>query len=380
MNDIVKNTELFISIMGMSRTSSVQKWDHEAFQRAFRWAHYFEQVYKKTRSKPNIMEKISKQLDMLCSEVDVKCGLQPIRYEDLPHVSQILRKNLLENPHLNSEFYLELISQLKDPLQQEVTYKKQLQTLSKLKATLQILQLIQKRFESKQEKKDEELKEEDDEDEDECVASDCLHHHGNKKSQITANASLLRKCLLNVIGSDYSAFQRKKYQLHSKLDSMLKHECGLDVLLSALLIEDSDQFENVTKYILEFVEDILVPKWKVNWKDFLQFPLSNLYGLCSEKHPAFCGAYLDTLILCGDRIQELLVKNNYVLLLGKRDKDANEQLCKYFFFLMQSHLSKFAQNDPSLEVKLCSLIQNKIRNTEEIPIDSNVWKRLSVEL
>ena len=146
------------------------------------------------------MEKISKQLDMLCSEVDVKCGLQPIKYEDLPHVSQILRKNLLENPHLNSEFYLELISQLKDPLQQEVTYKKQLQTLSKLKATLQILQLIQKRFESKQEKKDEELQGVEEEEE-ECVASDCLHHHGTKKSQITANASLLRKCLLNVIGS-----------------------------------------------------------------------------------------------------------------------------------------------------------------------------------
>ena len=53
---------------------------------------------------------------------------------------------------------------------------------------------------------------------------------------------------------DYEAFQRKKYQLHSKLDSMLKHECGLDVLLSALLIEESEKFENVTKYILEFVE------------------------------------------------------------------------------------------------------------------------------
>ena len=44
MNDIVKNTELFVNILGMSRTSEVQKWDHEAFQRAFRWAHYFEQV------------------------------------------------------------------------------------------------------------------------------------------------------------------------------------------------------------------------------------------------------------------------------------------------------------------------------------------------
>lgn len=44
MNDIVKNTELFVNILGMSRTSAVQKWDREAFQRAFRWAHYFEQV------------------------------------------------------------------------------------------------------------------------------------------------------------------------------------------------------------------------------------------------------------------------------------------------------------------------------------------------
>lgn len=44
MNDIVKNTELFVNILSMSRTSAVQKWDHEAFQRAFRWAHYFEQV------------------------------------------------------------------------------------------------------------------------------------------------------------------------------------------------------------------------------------------------------------------------------------------------------------------------------------------------
>ena len=44
MNDISKNTELFVNILGMSRTSGVQKWDHEAFQRAFRWANFFEQV------------------------------------------------------------------------------------------------------------------------------------------------------------------------------------------------------------------------------------------------------------------------------------------------------------------------------------------------
>ena len=44
MNEISKNTELFVNILGMSRTSAVQKWDHETFQRAFRWANFFEQV------------------------------------------------------------------------------------------------------------------------------------------------------------------------------------------------------------------------------------------------------------------------------------------------------------------------------------------------
>ena len=143
----------------------------------------------------------------MSSEVDVKCGLEPIRYDDLPRVSQILRKNLLENTYLNSEFYLQLISQLKDPLQQEVSYKKQLQTLSKLKATLQILQLIQKRFETKGDANSFDNNTDDtadnnvkDDNEEECTSADCAHH-ASKKSQITANASLLRKCLLNVIGS-----------------------------------------------------------------------------------------------------------------------------------------------------------------------------------
>lgn len=380
-NDIVKNTELFINIMGMSRTSSVQKWDHEAFQRAFRWAHYFEQIHRKTKDKPTVAEKISKHLTSSCSEVDTKLGLQPITYDDLPRVSQILRKNLLENPNLNNEFFLQLIGQLKDPPQQEIAYKKQLQALSKLKATLQILQLIQKRFEPKEEaaetRKKTELAEEF------CTAKECTHHV-SKKSQIKANASLLRKCLLNVIGLDYSAFQRKKQQLHTKLDSMLKHDCGLDVLLSALLCEDEEKFDNVTQYILEFIEDILVPKWKVDWKDFLQYPLSNMFGLCSEKYGRFCEAYLDTLGLCGDRLQDLLERHDYMLLMEKKDMDGSEQLCNYFYFLLLSHLQKFARVSPTLELKLEAMIRDKCEDMEaqsnNTTVDSNVWLKVSREL
>ena len=71
-----------------------------------------------------------------------------------------------------------------------------------------------------------------------------------------------------------------------------------------------------TIFLFTFI-DVLVPKWKVNWKDFLPFTLTNLFGLCSEKHPAVCQAYLDTLTLCGDRLQELLEKYDYMLLMDK---------------------------------------------------------------
>ena len=127
----------------------------------------------------------------------MKLGLEPITYDDLPRASQILRRNLLDNPHLNNEFYIKLIGQLKDPLNQEVTYKKQLQTLSKLKATLQILQLIQKRFDPKEDSNNDTKasKPKVQSDENDCSG------HDSKKTQIKANASLLRRCLLNVIGT-----------------------------------------------------------------------------------------------------------------------------------------------------------------------------------
>ena len=44
MNDILKNVEPFLNILGMSHSSVVQQWDQEAFNRAFKWAHFFEQV------------------------------------------------------------------------------------------------------------------------------------------------------------------------------------------------------------------------------------------------------------------------------------------------------------------------------------------------
>ena len=44
MEQILKNSALFINVLGMSRTSSVQLWDADELKKAFKWAGYFEQV------------------------------------------------------------------------------------------------------------------------------------------------------------------------------------------------------------------------------------------------------------------------------------------------------------------------------------------------
>lgn len=149
-------------------------------------------------------------------------------FSDLPNSTSILRKNLLENSYITNDFYLQLVEQFNAQAGGEETLKSQLHSLSKLKATLQILQLIQKRFEllssddseneksenaevappkeaikeketeKKSEEKEKDKAEEKEKKEKEEAAAK-MHQSSAVKSQITANAVLLRKCLLNVI-------------------------------------------------------------------------------------------------------------------------------------------------------------------------------------
>ena len=44
MNQVLKNTHIFVDVLGMARCDSVQEWDEAAFRKAYKWAHYFEEV------------------------------------------------------------------------------------------------------------------------------------------------------------------------------------------------------------------------------------------------------------------------------------------------------------------------------------------------
>ena len=74
---------------------------------------------------------------------------------------------------------------------------------------------------------------------------------------------------------------------------------------------------NYSEIIWLLVSDILIPKWKDNWKLFLQLPLSKLFGQSSALYKDFLDIYIDLLKHCGDHLQEELEKNDYVLIMEK---------------------------------------------------------------
>lgn len=378
MNEISKNTELFVNILGMSRTSAVQKWDHEAFQRAFRWANFFEQVYRKTKSKPNIIERISRKLEEACSQVDTKLGLTPLSYDDLQRSSFILRRNLLENPYLSTDFYLELVGQFNSQTNEEDNFKNQLHSLSKLKATLQILQLVQKRFETLSHKEEDSGISENGSN---TLINEKAKVISKSKCQIKANAILLRKCLLNIFTQD-DIKASEKIQLHVKLASMVKHVKGVDVLLYALLIDDGNKHtERVSQFIITFMKDVLIPAWKENWKYFLQLPLTHIFSRCSNRFPRFFDVYLSILHYCIVNIQDAIEKQGFQLHMDTKSSQTDEQMHKYYYILIQSHLELLMQQCTELELKVEAFIRNYTEDLpSNIPKEKNVWKKLSHDL
>ena len=55
MNEVLKNTHVFVDILSMARCDAVQQWDEAAFEKSYKWASYFEEAsnvikYYKTRT------------------------------------------------------------------------------------------------------------------------------------------------------------------------------------------------------------------------------------------------------------------------------------------------------------------------------------------
>ena len=63
------------------------------------------------------------------------------------------------------------------------------------------------------------------------------------------------------------------------------------------------------------------------------------------------------------------------------DCDADEQMCKYYYYLLQNLLITLAQPTPENEFKVESFIRMRCQDlSSHIPCDSNVWKKLSHDM
>ena len=44
MNEVLRNTHVFVDVLSMARCDAVQQWDESAFEKAYKWASYFEEA------------------------------------------------------------------------------------------------------------------------------------------------------------------------------------------------------------------------------------------------------------------------------------------------------------------------------------------------
>ncbi|XP_048589246.1 uncharacterized protein LOC5516489 [Nematostella vectensis] len=103
MEEVIKNTHAYVDVLVMARGDAVITWEKETFERAFKWARYFEGVYTKLKSKPALAEKLNKYLNNFNKTESVFLGNLKLTFKSLQISGKILKQFLLQNPHISSE-------------------------------------------------------------------------------------------------------------------------------------------------------------------------------------------------------------------------------------------------------------------------------------
>lgn len=375
MNEVLKNCELFVNILRMSRTVQVQRWDREAFQRAFRWAAYFEQVYKKGHAKPGFADKLDLHLEKVLTGKDSCLGVSKLRFADLEKVTDILLNNLLQNPHLNVDFYLQLVAQFQQQRagDEGEGFVDEVKALAKLKATLQVLQLVQRRFCSEDDlipvRKQPVLS---------LPPSPTHSQQHIPRYVIKANAIILRRCLANSIGVGPTISESVRTQLYSKLAGVLGQGAGEEVLFTALTSSASSasgeavQAARVTAFVLQFVEEVVCEGWSLNWLDFLQLPLRDLLCRTARDMPEFASMYARVLCACADGLQSEICAHERALLASRDgDSEASEHVCARSFASLKRHIDTACAMSRNMQAMLCKIAEERCADD-----DAGVWSAL----
>ena len=89
--------------MQIGKSESVIHWDESNFSRAQRWAQYAEQVYRKLKNKPSLVQVLSNFMK------ETNTGGVQFTFNDLQVATEKLRQVLLNNPHLSSTQFSQVL-------------------------------------------------------------------------------------------------------------------------------------------------------------------------------------------------------------------------------------------------------------------------------
>lgn len=284
----------------MARCSVVQQWNEDAFQKAFKWANYFEEVYRRLQAKPALAEKLNNYLENFNKSGQLFLGNLKMSLEVLGKSKSLLRRFLLQNRHL-SECQYQWMLKLYDVTvgeTQDCSKNENLLTdathLSQNKGAFQLLCKMRSRLTEDMTFTPHETPE----------ASpmftlsrsqDFLTAVGPEEVCINAMSNCLFKHVLHYF--KFGDPCTHKVLLTEKLGVLAEQENGLRSILTALLCPHDDcQYEQQSNEVNQFILDWLTEYLSYNEPHprLMSLPPHLLCRL-SLTHDRFCKLYLSQL-------------------------------------------------------------------------------------
>lgn len=319
----------------MARCDAVQQWDENAFEKAYKWASYFEEVYQRLQTKPLLAEKLDKYLANFNKSGQIYLGNLKLSLEVLGKSKSLLRQFLLQNPHLSEsqyemtlKLYASKVGEWLDCSTSNDLHK-DASHLSQTRAAVQLLSKMRDRLtEDMKSTKDRIVKE--------TSSTSPLSKVEEFPSAVTSEdivVDVAAQCLFKHVEHQlqYGA-PKNKTELCDKLKILAEQENGLNSIISSLLLSPDDcqsrqQVQNVTQFILhwllEFLSKIkpdpclmsihphLLSRVAFMYSPFFELYLSHLLRWAERMGPNICSSENDFVASKG--IQWRLISQGHTL-------------------------------------------------------------------
>lgn len=295
----------------MARCNAVQQWDEEAFQKAQKWANYFEEVHLRLKGRPALAEKLDKYLENFNQSGQIYLGSLKLSHEVLGKSKSWLRKFLLQNPYLSKcqyEWLLKLYGvtegETQDCIKNEDLMRDAVH-LSRTKATFQLLCKMRARLNKDM------IRSQDNTSNPDTLNVTSIVTSKSQELDVAVDPeevciSITGDCLFKHVEHKlkFGDLCKNRVTLSDKLEVLAKQENGLRSILTALLYACNDsnyvqQSHQVTQFILDWLTEFLTCSKP---HSLLMSLPPHLLCRLSFMYDAFSKLYLSQLLCWADKM------------------------------------------------------------------------------